>query len=179
MTFIKTLSAALLVTTIGHGALAQETSEGDTSENTGPNVEIDQYQDWVLRCENSSQENTRSCVLFQRLVMQDTGQVVLQATMALPKDPEESPLAVFTLPLGIYLPYGAEITVDDGQPVTAGIETCIQRGCTSVLPLDDELLEQMRSGQKMRIRVKQNEEKNLDFELSLNGFTAGFGALTN
>jgi len=174
-TTIAVLASAFI---LGNEAAAQQTGSTEGGQSEAPNVEVDQYRDWVLRCENNEQVSRRTCVLFQRLVVQDTGRVIMQATVARPQDPADPAVVVLMLPLGIYLPFGAELSIDGGQPIPLTIRTCMQRGCSAVLMLEPELLRAFQDGLKARVRVKQNNNENLDLELSLKGFRAGFAALT-
>jgi len=181
MNFKTAITVMILATLASFNASAQQkqdTSVQQQSQNDeGPNVEIDEYHDWVLRCDNSDSGGTSSCLLFERLLKKDTNQLVLQASVALPKGAKKSPILIFTLPLGIYLPDGASLQVDGSKGVSLQINRCLKQGCIAVLSIQDALLGQLKNGKTATVSVSQSEGKTINFALSLDGFKAGFKAL--
>ena len=84
---------------------------------------------------------------------------------------------IITLPLGITLPPGIEITIDE-QPVgRAPFFQCTQNGCQSRAPLTDDLLTKMKSGQSGAVSFVDAGGRVVPIPFSLQGYTAGFAAI--
>ncbi|MCZ7598248.1 MAG: invasion associated locus B family protein [Gammaproteobacteria bacterium] len=93
-------------------------------------------------------------------------------------DGKQVPIAVFTFPLGIYLPAGAAIRVDEGEPVRLEIERCINRGCQSAVALEPAQLETFKAGREAIVTIGRDREQAVDLRVSLSGFSAAYDALT-
>ena len=83
----------------------------------------------------------------------------------------------FVLPLGVSLPGGVSITVDDGQPVRLRYERCDGAGCVAPLALGQELIAALKGGRWARVAFFDPSGQEISVPVSLLGFTAGFNAL--
>lgn len=134
------------------------------------------FDNWTVRCEDSKDAQARQCFIFQNLVTREGAQRVLHVAIGyLPDRPE--PIALVTLPLGISLPPGASIQVDDGEPTRFPVERCEPNGCRAGLRLESPLLDAMKTGQELRVTFQDGSRKPVTVPLSLQGFTAGLRAL--
>jgi len=170
---LTTAFAVAMAMTASSTTFAQETSNAERSE-----VTTERFRDWALRCQ--SEGDRRQCSIFQRLVVQETNQVALNLVIGFGQDVEgkQVPIAVFTFPLGIYLPAGAAIRVDEGEPVRLEIERCINRGCQSAVALEPAQLEAFKAGREAIVTIGQDREQAVDLRVSLSGFSAAYDALT-
>ena len=64
------------------------------------------------------------------------------------------------LPLGLNLPAGAKMQVDDGKMVDLQIQTCEQRGCYANAPISPDLLAAMRSGKQFKVSFQNLGQGN-------------------
>ena len=64
----------------------------------------------------------------QTAVLTKTGQLIVLINIRVPSD-TRAPVAVIQLPLGLNLPAGAKLQVDDGKVTDLQIQTCEARGC--------------------------------------------------
>ncbi|MDX1435089.1 MAG: invasion associated locus B family protein, partial [Gammaproteobacteria bacterium] len=102
------------------------------------------FQDWTVRCEQPAGGGDR-CFIFQNLVLKDTGERLVHVAVGhLTADGRAA--AVVTLPLGISLPPGAAISIDDGEPVRFAIERCDANGCIGALELGERMVAAMKRG---------------------------------
>ncbi len=154
----------------------QSQDQTNTPPGDQPNAEILQFKDWAVRCAQRDTETKRSCVLFQRIAL-DSGQTVLSVTAAYPADSDEA-AAVFRLPLGIFLPAGAAMQVDDSEQINLVIQRCDQRGCWASLKLDEKTLGLFKKGRQGRVGFNNTAGKTIAVPLSLKGFTAGFNQIS-
>lgn len=168
------LAALLIVSMPSH---AQEQS----GESADPDVTTSRYRDWALSCRTNTETNTQQCTMFQRLVVEETKQVALNVAIGYLRNDEGRPVpvAIITFPLGIWLPGGATMRVDSGEPIRFAIERCFRRGCQTGITLTDDILAQFRAGSQATITIQQARDQNIDLNVSLSGFSAGFKALTD
>ncbi len=178
---IRILAAAAALALIGMTTTHAQTDTAAPVPTPGaddPDVTTERYKDWALSC-RQGENSVRRCSMFQRLVVQDSNQVALNVAIGFLENDEGNrvPVAILTFPLGIYLPGGAELQVDETEPTRLQIERCFRRGCQSGMALDDKHLAQFRAGSTARVRIMQSREQAIDLDVSLSGFSAAFNAL--
>ncbi len=90
----------------------------------------------------------------------------------------EVPMLTMGLPLGVNLPYGVHMKVDDGAAMKVSYEQCLKNGCLVKSPLAPEILEMLKGGENLRVSVlASGAQKPLEMEVSLQGFTKAFKKL--
>jgi len=141
-------------------------SEGGREDSSGK-----QFNDWTIRCQRNDAGEVLGCEAYQRLSVRDTGQRFLELAVGYPEG-GETPLAIFVLPLGLWLPPGMDFQIDDGDPLKTPIQRCIQGGCLVQIPLSPELLSEMKQGQQLAIQVYRQKDDPIGVPISLIGFTA-------
>ena len=83
---------------------------------------------WAARCTSASRNAPLECAMEQTAVLSKTGQLVVLINIRVPTD-THAPVALVQLPLGLNLPDGAKLQVDDGKAINLPIQTCEARGC--------------------------------------------------
>lgn len=152
-------------------ALAQGLPTEDVPE---AEVEVQQFQDWSLRC--AGEEAQRRCELVQPVDDPETGEPVMAMVVA-PSGPDSVPVAWFVMPLGILLPPGIGLSIDDAEPDRLPIRHCEPGGCLAPLELSDEMQRRLRSGVTLEVLAYDIDEQQVSIPLSLMGFTAGMNTL--
>jgi len=189
------VAAALLALALGGAARAQEPG-GTGAPQTGgteapapggarlgrtttappppsePGIEVRQFQDWAVRC--GRQGSGQACEMVQQR-LDEQGQTVL--AIAVGKVPNtDSPGMLIILPLGIWLPPGVVLKVDNGEEVPARVERCERRGCQVELLLEPDVLTMLKSGREANVLFQIYDEngqpKVVGVPFSLLGFTA-------
>lgn len=131
---------------------------------------------WTLRCEGLPDASGRECIMFQNLVLRTGGQTVLQFAVGLaPTD--GTPTVVLSLPLGIALPPGVTIRIDEGKEAKFPVERCEPDGCRAGMKLRPATVSQLGAGQKLTITFFDGERQPIAMPLSLDGFNAAYHAL--
>lgn len=132
-----------------------------------------EFRDWRLRCESKDAPAAGRCFLFQNIVMREGGQRLLTISVGyLPG--AKGPAAIFTMPLGMALPPGVSVAVDDGEAIRFPVERCEPAGCIGGLPLDDGLVARFKAGLEARVTFHDRNRRPITVPVSLRGFTAGF-----
>jgi invasion protein IalB len=80
-------------------------------------------------------------------------------------------------PLGVLLPSGLGLKIDETDVGRAGFVRCLPNGCVAEVILDEPVLEQLSSGATATFIIFQTPEEGIGIPISLNGFTDGFAAL--
>ncbi len=131
----------------------------------------------MINCEDETGK-AESCVAFQNIVITESRQQLLTVVAGY-LGPKGEPWVVLTLPLGIFLPPGVVLKVDEGQQYDAPIKICTAKGCDAGIPLDDELLWLMKAGLVARVAFMDGTARNqITVPVSLAGFSAAFRTLT-
>jgi invasion protein IalB len=128
------------------------------------------FGDWRIRC-NTPTGAPADCTMFQNVVVKGSGQPVLQAVFGY-MDGAKTPVGVFVTPLGIYLPPGLTLQIDEGQVYEMNFEICGRSGCRVRFSVDENLLKTFKVGNTAKIVFQSGVQKPVEIPLSLKGFTA-------
>ena len=137
-----------------------------------------EFKDWSARCETPRGAGQERCYIFQRLVTKKNDQYlpVLHVLVGyISADGEPGLFA--TVPLGVSLPQGLQISVDGGEAVRFGYSHCNKQGCLGALALSESLVASMKAGKEARITFYSGSQQPVSIGVSLMGFTAAFNAL--
>ena len=80
-------------------------------------------------------------------------------------------------PLGVLLPAGLGLKIDETDVGRAGFVRCLPSGCVAEVVMDDKLVEQMAVGQSATFIIFNTPEEGIGIPLVLAGFKDGFGKL--
>jgi invasion protein IalB len=136
------------------------------------------FKDWGYKCETPQGADQNICFIFQRISSKEGDKRIADTTIAyLPK--VDKPVMIITLPLGVFLPAGIKLQVDDAKDDAgrAQFVQCIQDGCQARVQLENKMVAKMKSGKKMIVAFLTPQQKQLAFPISLSGFTAAMGSL--
>ncbi len=146
-------------------------------ETPNPQAVEASFDDWSLIC-TADETGDKVCQIVQSVNQNDSGQLVFQTAVGYVPD-NESPILYMTAPLGIFLPRGISIFVDDDEEGrTAQVLRCTENGCLAVLAMQPELVQKLKKGNEGRLIFGATAQQNVAIPLSLTGFTRAFDALT-
>ena len=134
------------------------------------------YQDWRLRCERKSEDDPERCFIMQVAKSEAEKREVLRIGVRYP-DPAGPAMVFLTLPLGVYLPAGLLLQVDDGETLQIPVEICLPNGCHTRMALEGALLKRLKAGQQAKLAFHDSRQKQITVPVSLAGFTAALAAL--
>ena len=134
------------------------------------------FGDWQMRCETPAGATAEQCALVQNVVAEVRPSVTLVIIVLKTADGKSRLLRVVA-PLGILLPSGLGLKIDQADIGRAGFVRCLATGCVAEVVMDDNLLTQLRGGQAATFIVFQTPEEGIGIPVSLNGFAAGLDAL--
>ena len=162
--FVALAATLALLSQLAMTANGQAQSNQQTSEV---------IKDWTLKCATPQGAPAEQCILVQDRLDPENQQPIMQVAVGF-WGPERHRGLVITLPLGVTLPQGIELKVDDTVISKAPYVTCTPNGCQAHMPLDDALLQSMKSGQQGKVVFANARGQAVPVAFSLSGFTAGF-----
>ena len=80
-------------------------------------------------------------------------------------------------PLGVLLPSGLGLKLDNQDVGRAGFVRCLPNGCVAEVVMDEKLLGQLRSAKTATFIIFETPEEGIGFPLSLNGLGEGYDKL--
>ena len=128
---------------------------------------------WNVRCNSASRAAPLECAMEQSAVLTKTGQLIVLVNIRVPAD-TKAPVALVQLPLGLHLPGGAKIQVDDGKATELQIQTCEQRGCYAGSAIAPDLLAALRSGKQLKVSFQNLGKENITIPIPLTDFAAAY-----
>src|SRR5215210_8134028 len=131
------------------------------------------FGDWQMRCETPPGAKNEQCALVQNVMAEDRPNLTL-LIIALKTADGKSRLLRMVAPLGILIPAGVGLRIDQNDIGRAGYVRCLTTGCIAEAVLDDTLLNQLKGGQTATFIVFQTPEEGVGVPVSLSGFGAGF-----
>ncbi|MBR1285995.1 invasion associated locus B family protein [Bradyrhizobium sp. AUGA SZCCT0177] len=128
---------------------------------------------WVARCSSPSRDAPLECAVEQTAVLTKTGQVIVLLNIRVAGDTRQ-PMAIIQLPLGLNLPAGAKLQVDDGKVSDLQIQTCEQRGCYANSQIPADMLAAMKSGKQLKVSFQNMAKENITIPMPLADFAAAY-----
>jgi invasion protein IalB len=128
---------------------------------------------WIARCTSISRDAPLECAVEQTAVLTKTGQLIVLINIRVASD-TRTPIAVVQLPLGLNLPAGARLQVDDGKTSDLQIQTCEQRGCYANTPIAADMLAAMKSGKQLKVSFQNLAKEIITIPMPLADFAAAY-----
>lgn len=149
---------------------------GQAGAATAQGVVKNTYGDWQMRCETPAGAKTEQCALVQNVAAEDRPNLTLLIIVLKTADGKNRLLRV-AAPLGVLLPAGLGLKIDQTDVGRAGFVRCISTGCIAEVVMEDNLIDQLKKGKTATFIVFQTPEEGIGVPVSLNGFATGFDSL--
>jgi invasion protein IalB len=134
------------------------------------------HGDWQIRCDTPPGAQNEQCALIQSVVAEDRSNAGLTVIVLKTAD-QKSKLMRVVAPLGVLLPSGLGLKLDNVDVGRAGFVRCLPNGCVAEVVMDDKLLGQLRSAKTATFIIFETPEEGIGFPLSLNGIGEGYDKL--
>jgi invasion protein IalB len=134
------------------------------------------YGDWQIRCDTPPGAQSQQCALMQSVTAEDRPNVGLTVIVLKTSD-QKNRLMRVVAPLGVLLPSGLGLKIDNQDVGRAGFVRCLPNGCVAEVVMDDNLIKQLRTGQTSTFIIFQTPEEGIGFPMSLKGFGDGYDQL--
>ena len=134
------------------------------------------HADWQIRCDTPPGAQGEQCALIQSVTAEDRANVGLTVIVLKTAD-NKSRLMRIVAPMGVLLPSGLGLKIDNEDVGRAGFVRCLPNGCVAEVVMDQNLVKQLRSGQTATFIIFQTPEEGIGFPMSLKGFGEGYDKL--
>ena len=134
------------------------------------------HGDWQIRCDTPPGAQAEQCALIQSVVAEDRSNAGLTVIMLKTAD-QKSRLMRVVAPLGVLLPSGLGLKLDNADVGRAGFVRCLPNGCVAEVVMDEKLLGQLKTAKTATFIIFETPEEGIGFPLSLNGLADGFDKL--
>jgi invasion protein IalB len=134
------------------------------------------HNDWQVRCDTPAGAQSEQCALIQSVTAEDRANVGLTVIVLKTAD-QKSRLMRVVAPLGVLLPSGLGLKIDNVDVGRAGFVRCLPNGCVAEVIMDDNLIKQLRAGQTATFIIFQTPEEGIGFPMALKGFGEGYDKL--
>jgi invasion protein IalB len=134
------------------------------------------HGDWQIRCDTPPGAKSEQCALIQSVVAEDRSNAGLTVIVLKTAD-QKSKLMRVVAPLGVLLPSGLGLKLDNVDVGRAGFVRCLPNGCVAEVVMDDKLLGQIRNAKTATFIIFETPEEGIGFPLSLNGLAEGYDKL--
>jgi invasion protein IalB len=134
------------------------------------------YGDWETRCETPPGAQKEQCALIQSVAAEDKPNVSIVVIVLKTADGKSRLLRVVA-PLGVLLPSGLGLKIDQVDIGRAGFVRCLPTGCIAEVTMEDKLIDQLRNGTTATFIIFQTPEEGVGIPMALAGFKDGFQSL--
>jgi invasion protein IalB len=177
-----TIAASVIATTLNSGSLlAQQTkqqtrapakaAEGKPAASAPEQAPA--RPAWNAVCTSASRQGEVDCAMEQTAVLTQTGQLVTKVVVRVPGS-TRAPLILLQLPMGLYLPGGIGVEVDDNKPEQFSLQTCDAHGCYGGGPLSKELLGALEHGSRLTVTFQNPAQEKIKVPMAIGNFAEAY-----
>jgi invasion protein IalB len=156
-----------------HAAQATPAAPATPQAETPPAAAAPAQPGWAARCTSASRDAPLECAIEQTAVLSKTGQLIVLVNIRVPSD-THAPVLLLQLPLGLNLPVGAKLQVDDGKTADLQIQTCDNRGCYASIPIAADLLAAIKAGKQLKLSFQNLNKETITIPMPLADFPAAY-----
>jgi invasion protein IalB len=149
----------------------QQAPPANTQQPTSPEAQQPQliYSPWTKFCLKGQEANAQQVCFTGKDGRIESGMPVIAAVLIEPEGDAKKVLRV-TLPLGMQLPQGTRVIVDQGQPMNAPYIICFTNGCMADYEASAELIGKLKKGQGLVVQGINSQGQAISLVLPLNDF---------
>jgi invasion protein IalB len=127
------------------------------------------YSPWTKFCLKGQETNAQQVCFTGKDGRVESGMPVIAAVLIEPEGSDKKVLRV-TLPLGMQLPQGTRVIVDQGQPMNAPYIICFTNGCMADYEASAELIAKLKKGQGLVVQGINSQGQPISLVLPLTDF---------
>jgi invasion protein IalB len=173
---IATLCVSLAFA-LASGAQAQEPAPDAGAGATGPgSVVRETHGAWQVSCRTPPGAKEEKCALVQSVTAEDRPNVGLTVVFYKAIGEDKKLLRV-VVPLGVLLPTGLGLKIDEQDVGNAPFLKCSKRGCVAEVVLQDEVIAKLKKGTNAMFIIFDTPEAGIGIPVSLQGFSTAIEGL--
>ena len=136
----------------------------------------DRHGDWVTRCETPPGAAHEQCAVVLSVVDQDRPNLILVVIVLNTADRKARLMRVIA-PLGVLLPPGVTLRIDNTDAGRLSFLQCLPNGCVAQLAMDQSLIDKLKKGKTATLGVFQTPEEGVGVQAPLAGFKEAYEGL--
>ncbi len=133
---------------------------------------------WTVDCGAPVAGAPEICRMTQILLDPENQRPIFDFTIFYPPGQSGAPTALIRVPLGVLLPAGLLLQVDDGRTGNAPFSVCDPNGCLSQFQMEPQQITEMKAGNTMKIGFRRADGQGVQLPVTLIGFTAAFNQIS-
>lgn len=131
---------------------------------------------WQVRCGQAPGAKKEKCALVQSVKAEDRPNVALTVIFLRSYDGQKQLLRVVA-PLGVLLPTGIGLKIDNVDVGNAPFLKCGADGCVTEITVSDDVMGKMKNGKSAVFIIFQTPEFGIGVPIALGGFADGISSL--
>jgi invasion protein IalB len=128
------------------------------------------YSPWTKFCLKGQEANAQQVCFTGKDGRVESGMPVVAAVLIEPEGEGGKKVLRVTLPLGMMLPQGTRVIVDQGQPMNAPYVICFTNGCMADYEASGELIGKLKKGQGLAVQGMNSQGQPITLVLPLSDF---------
>jgi len=155
-------------------------------QNAGPSAGGDNgqppliFSPWTKFCVKGQEGSAQQVCVTGKDGRIESGMLAVAAALIEPDAPDAKKILRVTLPLGMLLPQGTRVIVDQGQPMNAPYIFCFTNGCVADYEASVELVAKMKKGTGLVVQGVNSQGQLFSLGLPLTDFAKAYdGAPTD
>ena len=156
---------------------AQAATPDSATPETGPgSIVKETHGAWQVSCRTPPGAKEEKCALVQSVTAEDRPNVGLTVVFYKAVGEDKKLLRV-VVPLGVLLPTGLGLKIDNQDVGNAPFLKCGKRGCIAEVVLQEEVIQKMKTGTNAMFIIFDTPEAGFGIPISLQGFGAALAGL--
>jgi invasion protein IalB len=179
----RSIAKLSLVLALAFGLVTHVEAQGASPEAaatagaTGPgSVVRETHGAWQVSCRTPPGAKEEKCALVQSVTAEDRPNVGLTVVFYKAIGEDKKLLRV-VVPLGVLLPTGLGLKVDNQDVGNAPFLKCGKRGCVAEVVLQDEVIAKLKKGTNAMFIIFDTPEAGIGIPVSLQGFGDALASL--
>jgi invasion protein IalB len=136
----------------------------------------DKHGDWTTRCETPPGSAHEQCAIVLSVVDQERPNLILVVIVINTADRKARLMRVIA-PLGVLLPPGISLRIDNAEAGRLSFLQCLPNGCIAQLAMDEALIDKLKNGKTATLGVFQTPEEGVGVPAPLAGFKEAYEQL--
>jgi len=149
------------------------TQPSTAEQQPSPKINLPAGAGWGSRCASQSRQSAIECSIEQTLTLSNTGQLLASVVIRVPADTRQ-PVMMIQVPVGLYLPAGLTLQIDENKPEPLAFQTCDLKGCYGGNSVSPEMLAAMKGGKRFTITFQNLAKENISVPLTLENFADAY-----
>ena len=175
---LKNQLGLMLVLAVGLAGGAISAAAADKDKKA---IDTSNKNAWIKICEDVKVKEVKEkkakqkqiCMTHHESLSAKTGAPLISAAVRKVGGHKKEKFLV-TVPLGMAIPAGVHIKVDENEPLKFRYAFCHVAGCVAEMVMTDALMKQLKSGKKLVVATVAISGKPVGFPVPLSGFNKAY-----